>query len=317
MIDTWTLRVLVEVADRGSFSAAGEALSMTQPAVSRQIGGLERRLGVPLFRRLPRGVRLTHAGGAAVELARDILTRMHALEARLYAFTSLTAGQLNVSAFPSANARLTPEAIRRFAAAHPGVAVSLVRPDAAGSLPAVRDGRIDVALVTSWELYADPSRAKHDPSVPSLNEEMLDGIDLVPLGDERLHVVLPADHPLARRKRVPLRQLRDERWIEGDFPDCLGPIPPIADALGGPPRIGFFCDDWNGKQALVAARAGVMLVPTLTQAVLRPDLVSRPTTPALPPRRLYAAAAAPPFRAPAATAMIAILSAVCRQPVDS
>ncbi|MFC0529326.1 helix-turn-helix domain-containing protein [Phytohabitans kaempferiae] len=68
MLDHWTLRVLVEVADRGSFSAAGDALSMTQPAVSRQIGGLERRLGVPLFRRVPRGLQLTQAGATAVEL---------------------------------------------------------------------------------------------------------------------------------------------------------------------------------------------------------------------------------------------------------
>ncbi|MBQ1050139.1 LysR family transcriptional regulator [Micromonospora sp. C51] len=317
MIDSWTLRVLLEVASRGSFSAAAEALSMTQPAVSRQISGLERRVGVPLFRRLPRGVRLTQAGQTAVELARDILVRTDALEARLRAFTSLTGGQLNVSAFPSANARLTPEAIRCFAESHPGVAVNLVRPDEAGPLAAIRDGRIDVALLTSWQLFADPASAKYALSASRVTDEALDGLDLVPLCDERLHVALPADHPLAQRNRVPLRKLKDERWIEGAYPDCLGPIPPIAEALGGPPQIAFFCDDWNGKQALVAARAGVMLVPTLTQAALRPDIVLRPTVPVLPTRRLYAAAAAPPFRSPAATAMIEILTAICRQPVEA
>ncbi len=310
MIDTWTLRVLVEVAERGSFSSAGEALSMTQPAVSRQIGGLERRLGVRLFRRVPRGVRPTPAGSTTVELARDILARMRALEARLSMFTGLAAGHLRMSAFPSANTLLTPEAIHRFVAAHPGVTVSLVQPDPAGSLPAIRDGRIDLSLVTAWELYPDPRTAKYDLSAPPLDAAALDGIDLIPLLDEELHVALPADHRLARRRRVSLRELSGERWIEGAFPDCLGPIPHLAEALGGPPRIGFFCDDWNGKQALVAAHSGVMLVSTSTRGALRRDLVLRPTVPTLPTRRLYAAAAHP-FRPPAATAMISILTEIC------
>jgi DNA-binding transcriptional LysR family regulator len=310
MIETWTLRVLVEVAERGSFSAAGEALSMTQPAVSRQIGGLERRLGLPMFRRVARGVRPTSAGSTAVDLARDILARMDALEARLGAFTTLEAGHLRLSAFAGANAFVTPEAVRRFARAHPGVAVSVVNaPD--GPFAAIRDGQVDVALVTSWELYPDARSAKHDVTAPALDADALDGIDMVPLLDEELQVALPADHRLAGRRRVPLAELAEERWIEGGYPDCLGPIPHLTEALGGPPRIGFFCEDWNGKQALVADHAGIMLVSTLTRAALRPDVVLRPTTPVLPTRRLYAATATPPFRLPGATAMIEILADVC------
>lgn len=65
----------------GSFSAAADALALTQPAVSRQIGGLEGRLGVTLFRREPRGVTLTSAGTTAVEQARNVLGRLDAMEA--------------------------------------------------------------------------------------------------------------------------------------------------------------------------------------------------------------------------------------------
>jgi DNA-binding transcriptional LysR family regulator len=311
MLETWPLRVLVEVAERGSFSAAAEALSMTQPAVSRQISGLERRLGLPMFRRVARGVRPTSAGSTAVELARDILGRMDALEARLGAFTTLETGHLRLSAFAGANAFVTPEAVRRFSEAHPGVAVSLVNAHPGGPLAAVRDGQVDVALVTSWELYPDARSAKHDVSAPTLDADALEGIDMVPLLDEELNVALPADHRLAGRRRVPLAELAGERWVEGGYPDCLGPIPHLTEALGGPPRIGFFCEDWNGKQALVADHAGIMLVSTLTRAALRPDVVLRPTTPVLPTRRLYAATATPPFRLPAASAMIEILADVC------
>ncbi|WP_214405953.1 LysR family transcriptional regulator [Pseudonocardia lacus] len=307
MLDAWSLRVLVEVADRGSFSAAAEALSMTQPAVSRQVAGLERRLGVPLFRRVHRGTRPTGPGEAAVELARDVLTRMATLEARMGAFGELTTGELRLSAFPSANAALVPAAIRRFGRAHPGIALSLVRSEPAGPLPAVRGGRVDLALLTSWELYPDPAAARTDPGATPLTDRDLAGLDLVPLLDEQLSVALPAAHPLAAVDPVPLAALRDEVWIEGGHPDCLGPIPQLAAALGGPPRIGLFCEDWNGKQALVAAGAGVTLVPTLARAAVREGVVLRPTAPALPTRRLFALSAAPPQRLPPATAMLGLL----------
>lgn len=124
---------------------------------------------------------------------------------------------------------------------------------------------------------------------------------------EELRLALPAGHRLARQRRIRLSDLRDETWIDGAFPDCLGPIAPLAEALGGPPRIGFWCDDWNGKRALVAAGAGLMLVPTLAADALGREIVVRPSVPTLPPRQLYAAVPAP-WRAPAVTAMLEILT---------
>jgi DNA-binding transcriptional LysR family regulator len=308
MLDTWALRVLVTVADLGSFSAAAGSLSMTQPAVSRQIGGLERRLGVRLFTRVPRGVRLTTAGQVAVELARDGLARLDLLEARMASFTELATGTLRLCAFPSANAYLMPEAIRRFSAAHPGVSLTLLPADPQGALAAVREGRIDLALVTDWHLYQDPETAKGAPTDADPPRVDADGVDLLPLLDEALLLALAVDHPLARRPRVRLADLAGEAWIEGAFPDCLGPLGPLTDALGGPPRIGFWCDDWNGKQAFVAAGAGVMLVPDLARPSLRRDIVVRPVTPRLPTRRLYAATPATPVRTPAAGVMLTVLA---------
>jgi DNA-binding transcriptional LysR family regulator len=336
MLNTWSLQVLLAVGERGSFSAAGEALSMTQPAVSRQIAGLERRLGVRLFSRVPRGVRPTPAGEIAIELARDSLARMHEIEARLSSFAKLESGRLRLSAFPSANTAFVPEAIRRFGAAHPGVTLSLLQAEQSAPLPPVRDGSIDLALVTDWHLFSDPLVKKQTPAVhsPALHRQPhrarsapahvgqrrqartapgephrvpIEGIELIPLLDEELMLALPVDHRLARQRRVRLTDLAGETWIDGAHPDCLGPIAPLADALGGEPTIGFWCDDWNGKQALVAAHAGIMLVPTLAHSSIRRDVVLRATVPSLPTRRLYAAAAAS-FRAPAVTAMLGVLT---------
>jgi DNA-binding transcriptional LysR family regulator len=293
MAKTWGLRILVEVAERGSFSAAAEALALSQPAVSRQVGKLEREFGVALFHRVSRGVVPTPAGTTAIKLARDALAHLDAIDATMKGLASVETGKLRLAAFSSANTSFVPEAIRRFGAAHPGVTIELsqVAPED-DPVAAVDTGRVDLALLTAWQLGG----------------RRADRVELVALVDEQLAVALPDRHPLAQRRTVRLGALRNEVWIEGAHPDCLGPIPQLAEAIGASPRIGFVCDDWNGKQALVAAGAGIMLVPTLAQGVIRPGIVLRPTTPRLPPRRLYAAVPQPPFRTPAAEAMLRLLT---------
>lgn len=283
---------MVEVAERGSFSAAADALVLSQPAVSRQVGNLERHFGVALFQRVARGVVPTAAGSTAVEMARDALNRLDAIDATMRGVAGIDAGHLRLAAFASANTSFVPDVIRRFAAAYPGVATELVQVDIDQPAAAVATGQVDLALLTAWQLDGAP----------------VDRVELVPLMDERLHVALADGHRLARRRTVPLNALRDEVWIEGAHPDCLGPIPQLAEAIGKPPHIGFVCADWNGKQALVAAGTGIMLVPTLAQGAMRTGIRLSPTTPRLPSRRLYAAIPHPPFRSPAAEAMLRLIT---------
>ena len=306
MLDVWSLHILVAVADRGSFSAAAEELVLSQPAVSRQIAGLEKRLGVALFRRVPRGVTPTSAGRTAVELAREVLGRLDAMEAAMAALTGIEGGHVRLAGFASVNTRLLPEAIRRFSAEHPGVDVTLQHVDPWAALEAVRSGRVDLALVTDWQLFADPHLTRAHPEDARLHPAVAD-VELVPLIDEDLLVALPDDHPLAAHDTVDLVALRGATWIEGAHPDCLGPVAELATALGGPPRIGFTCHDWHGKQALVAGGAGVMLVPRLAHEAIGPGIQLRPTVPTLPTRRLFAAVHHPPFRTPATQAMLDLL----------
>ncbi|WP_198664341.1 LysR family transcriptional regulator [Jiangella endophytica] len=285
MLDTWSLQVLVEVADQGSFSAAAQELSMTQPAVSRQVASLERKLGVGLFRRVPRGVEPTAAGAIAIEEARNVLDRLGTLQARMEAFADLRTGHVRISSFPSANTDFVPAAIRRFRDLYPGVEVSLVQGDVAG----IRAGDVDLAMLTTWD---------------TAPEEVV----TVPLLDEEHWVALSEAHPLASLTTVPLRQLRADSWVEGSHPDCLGPLDILAEALGGPPRVGFTCEDWTGKQALVAAGMGVTIISTLAAAALRPGVVLRPTAPRLPSRGVLAATAPSQARSPATTAMLRVLT---------
>src|SRR5919112_2852103 len=125
MLDVRRMRVLREVALRGSFSAAAEALSFTQSAVSQQVAALEREAGAVLVERSARGVRLTDAGEAVVRHADGILARLAEAEAELEAIAGLRGGRLRLGSFPTAGATLMPRAIAEFSAKHPAVELSL------------------------------------------------------------------------------------------------------------------------------------------------------------------------------------------------
>src|SRR4030095_5610527 len=119
MLDVRRMRVLREVAVRGSFSAAAEALSFTQSAVSQQIAALERETGATLVGRSAGGVRLTAAGRALVKHTDAILARLTEAESELEAIAGLRGGRVRMAAFESACAPLMPPAIAQHRCLHP------------------------------------------------------------------------------------------------------------------------------------------------------------------------------------------------------
>src|SRR5919198_3389195 len=125
MLDVRRLRVLREVAAQGSFSAAAEALSYTQSAVSQQIAALEREAGTTLVERGARGIRLTDAGRALVEHADGILARLAAAESELEAIAGLRGGRLRLASFAPAGATLIPLAVATFRERHPDIELNV------------------------------------------------------------------------------------------------------------------------------------------------------------------------------------------------
>src|SRR3979409_42927 len=99
MLDVKRMRILKEVAAKGSFSAAAESLSYTQSAISQQIAALEREAGTTLVERNARGVRRTAAGRALVHPADAILARLADAEAELEAISGLRAGRVRLGSF--------------------------------------------------------------------------------------------------------------------------------------------------------------------------------------------------------------------------
>jgi DNA-binding transcriptional LysR family regulator len=294
MLDVRRLRVLKEVAARGSFSAAAESLAYTQSAVSQQIAALEREAGTQLVERSARGVHLTEAGRMLVGHAEAILARLADAEAELEAMAGLRGGRLRVVAFPSAGASIVPEAIACFRERHPAVEVTLgpAEPDEAAEL--LRSGEADVGLTieTTW---AEPGD---------------DGLERTHLLDDPMYLVLPKGHPQADRRVVKMADLADEAWILGSV-DASCPDGQVlvraCNAAGFEPRIAFQSDDYNAIQGFIAAGVGVCLVPDLALITVRDDVVVRSLGARPPLRRISAITTASGFCSPAKQAMLEIL----------
>src|ERR671922_930945 len=126
MLDVRRMRVLREVAARGSFSAAAEALSYTQSAVSQQIAALEREAGAKLVERNARGIRLTDAGEALVRHTEAVLANLAEAEAELEAIAGLRGGRVRLASFQTAGSALVPQAIAPFRAKYPAVELNLI-----------------------------------------------------------------------------------------------------------------------------------------------------------------------------------------------
>ena len=200
MLDLKRLRVLREVAERGSFSAAADELHVSQSAVSQQISALEAEVGVPLLLRLRGGPQLTEAGALLVSHADAAICRLEEAERQLAELSGLESGELRLASFSSANASLVTRAARGFRDRHPDVKLKLSEADPEDSLPALKRGAVDLALAYDFEL---------DP--------IDDDRDLVTthLLDEDMHVALPLDHPLAGETAIELGTLADETWLCG------------------------------------------------------------------------------------------------------
>src|SRR3954462_12990392 len=150
MIDVKRLRVLREVAQQGSFSAAGDSLGYTQSAVSQQIAALERETATTLVERNARGVRLTDAGRTLVEHADGLLARLAAAEEELEAIAGLRGGRLRLASFPTAGATLVAPAIAMFSDRHPHRELSPIEGQPEDALPRLRAGDLDVALTFEY-----------------------------------------------------------------------------------------------------------------------------------------------------------------------
>ncbi|MFF0245795.1 LysR family transcriptional regulator [Streptosporangium sandarakinum] len=299
--DTDALRLLDAVAATGSFTAAAARLNYTQSAVSRRIAALEARAGGPLFDRLARGVRLTPAGQALHHHARVVLNRLARAEEELAGIHGGHRGTLRVGAFATANVALVPGALRAFADRFPDVALTPVEGPSGGLLRRMREGELDVAVVSDY-----PAGLPYDEDV-----------ELAELVEEELLVALPRGHRLAGGAEgaggevVDLRELREETWIEAPSPGGTTMLAQACARAGFAPRATVRIAEWTGKFGYVAAGLGITLVPALAAPAVPAGLVLRSLGGSAPRRTVSTALPRTPL--PAARALVRLLAEAAGQ----
>jgi len=293
VLDVRRLRILQEVARRGSLSAAAQALSYTPSAVSQQIAALEREAGAVLVERRARGVVLTEAGRTLAEHADVVLRELERAQAALDELADLRRGRLRIASFATAGATLVPRAVDAFRRRHPEIELSVTAASPAAGVEQLRAGRLDLAMVVDHA------------------EDASEGVTVTHLLDDPFRLALPRNHPLAARPDLRLEDLAGETWV--NVPQSVGGGTTLllaCAAAGFSPRIAFESDDYLAIRELVAAGAGVALIPELALALPGDAVVLRDLGPDGPRRVIGAATRRPPYRSPAADAMLEVLAAL-------
>lgn len=188
------LRYFIAIAEREHFNRAAQHLAVAQPALTRQIKLLEAELGVDLFERLPRGVRLTPAGRFFLTEARGILRQIASAVSGTQATAMGRAGRLRLGVIEmGAWHGLIPDGLRAFRAQFPAVEVNLSVLPSPAQFEALRAQQLDAAL-----MYYPPKNA---------------GFAALPLLRHPVMIALPAESPLAEQRQVALADLAGAPFI--------------------------------------------------------------------------------------------------------
>jgi DNA-binding transcriptional LysR family regulator len=262
------LRYFVAVAEELSFRGAAERLHMAQPPLSAQIKSLEDDLGVRLFERTTRSVRLTAAGRVFLTESRGVLAASAQAEQRAKEAEQGLAGTLRVGMIaPTANAWLAG-ILRRFRQNFPAVQLSLFDLTSPEQLRRLRAGDLDVALL------------RPPVGFPELEFQFV--------GESRQVLALPAGHRLAKKRRLAWQDFANEELVlmhpstqhgyyDTFFAQCA--------KVGAKPRAVQYANDIQTKMWLISAGFGIAPTTSTLAEVKRPGLVFRPLPAGLPPVR--------------------------------
>jgi DNA-binding transcriptional LysR family regulator len=294
MLHLQRLRLLHELHARGTIAAVADALQFTPSAVSQQLAVLEREAGVALLEPAGRGVRLTDAALVLVRHAEALLERAELAQADLAAATGTVAGRGRIASFQSVALRLALPAMQALAREAPGLRCELIEAEPEQSLPALALGDVDLVMADEW---------KHQPHARP------GGVEREDLCLDPVHLVLPEDHPAARRHphAVPLAELAGEAWTTGHRDTGWEEITNrTCRELGGfDPDIRHRTNDSVTSLALVANGQAVTLLPQLVRPEAQPRVTVRGIAEGSVDRTIYAATRAADAKRPSVRALLA------------
>lgn len=245
------LQHFVAVARTEHVTRAAEALGVPQPTLSRSVARLEADLGVSLFVRSGRTVRLTRAGALLLEHAERALAELQAGLRAVEEETSPNSGRVAFGFLHTLGETAVPALLREFRRERPQVTFDLVQRSHEALLALLRRGAVDLCLTSP------------------LPDDL--GLVARPMQEQRLHLVVPLDHHLADRSRLRLAEAADEQFV--GLARGYG-LRTTSDewcrAAGFAPRLAFQGEDIDTVRGLVAAGLGVALLPPDAGGRVRP-----------------------------------------------
>ncbi|MGU7839292.1 LysR family transcriptional regulator [Burkholderia sp. AW33-5] len=254
-------RYFVTLAELLHFGQAAERLGISQPALSQQLRVIERAVGVPLLTRSGRRLALTEVGTVFRDEAQAVLNQVERAELVIARACRGDIGALSIGYVASATlSGMLPPLLAEFRDTYPDVQISIREMDMTAQLAAVADGTLEVGFVR----------------LPIC--DVSDEVDLRMLEAEPVVAVLNVKHPLARRARVDVADLRDETFICTDTQHGTGFYATTIEACavaGFHPRIEALSRQMSTIISMVAAGFGVALVPASLSRFAQPDVVFR------------------------------------------
>jgi DNA-binding transcriptional LysR family regulator len=296
VLDLHRLRLLHELHARGTIAAVADALQFTPSAVSQQLAVLEREAGVPLLERAGRGVRLTDAALVLVRHADVLLERAELAQAELAGAAGTVAGRGRMASFQSAAFHLAVPAMQALAREAPGLRCELIESEPEESLPALALGDVDLVLADEWQ---------HQPLARPA------GVEREDLWRDPVRLVLPEDHPSARRhpRAVPLAELAEDAWTTGHRETGWEQMTErTCRQLGAfDPDIRHRTNDSVTSLALVAGGQAVTMLPALPG--IRPGVAVMAIAEGSVHRTIFAATRAADAKRPSVQALLAAVRA--------
>ena len=242
-MDLRQLRHFIAVAEEEHFSRAAKRANIVQSALSTSIRSLEQELGVQLFVRTTRQVRLTEAGRVLLEHARIVMDAAREAKEAVARVSDLERASLHLGAVPSLPPFLDlASLLAQFRDRFPSVDVHLIQGNSAQLLERVAEGKLDIAILP----MAEPQP----------------GVDTITLSREPLVAVCPLRHPLAGRRSVELGDLAGESFVDFEQGWAVRQLIDRAfEAAGVPRQTAFEVSDLVTMLALVERGLGIALVP--------------------------------------------------------
>jgi DNA-binding transcriptional LysR family regulator len=259
------LRYFVAVAEEENVTRAAAKLRVAQPAVSRQIHDLEEELGLALFERTAKSLRLTDAGRVFLEEARAVLERADSAVKAARGAAGGQCGELQVGYAPSLTVELLPRALRKFQAEMPKVRVLLHDLSSEEMLAGLREEKLHVALMVA-------------PSARQLR-----GLRFHELARYPLCVAVAPRHRFAKRRVIRLEDTVDEPFIgysRTGYPEYHASLEKIFAPVRQVPSIAEEHDSVTSLIAAVEAGRGIALVPNCMKCLAGPRLKILPLSPA-------------------------------------